>query len=70
MRFKIEYSEIIESDTRDEAVKAFMEKHPSLNNDGTITSEPLCPKNRDKSGSCYEMCAFRENGMCNLDFEV
>ena len=53
MRFKIEYSEIIESDTRDEAVKAFMDKHPSLNNDGTITSEPLCPRNRDKSGSFH-----------------
>ena len=68
MDFKITYSETITADTREEAVNEFKRLHSNVF-DRNIKSEPLCPKGLDK-GICYEMCQYRENGCCDLNFKV
>lgn len=67
MKFKVIYSQEIEADSRQGAIMRFPLKG-QLSPDAHIIAEPLCPKGKEK-GSCYEQCAYRENGMCNLDHE-
>lgn len=70
MKFKVTYTEEIEADSRKEAIEMLLSKNNKLDRHGNIKAEPLCPKGKDKSKSCYEHCVFRENGACELDFKV
>lgn len=67
MKFKITH--VVEANSRDEAITDFLSRNSNIDKDTKVTAEPLCPKGMDKKGSCYEMCAYRDNGMCNIDFE-
>ena len=68
MKFKVTYTEEIEANTREEAEKQLANK---IVGNGTITSRAICPYGKEEtSGSCYEMCEYRENLMCDIESQV
>lgn len=67
MEFNVTYTERVNANSRREAIQKIRLKHNSLN-ESNMRAEPLCPKGRDKGSSCYEQCAYRENGTCELDY--
>lgn len=68
MKFIVTYTEVVEADTRNDAEKQVAYR---ISGNGKITSKAMCIHGKvNTNGRCYDMCPFRENGMCDIDFQV
>lgn len=68
MKFKVTYTEEIEANSRTEAEQKLANK---IEGRGKITSKAICPHGKEETGgSCYEMCGYRENLICDIESQV